>query len=146
MFDVEAEIRINRPVEDVFAFAADSRNDPQWAVPVLECVQVVGDGPEEGAQYTFASKMPLGKARGKMEIVVCEPPTLVEWQIQSSINTSHARFSFKSDADTTLLSARSTFQAKGIFRLTESRMKREIGKAYQQQLQNLKQLLESRSS
>lgn len=145
MFDIRAETRINRPIEEVFAFVADSRNDPKWAVPVLECVQVVGDGPEKGAQYTFASKMPVGKARGKMEIVVYEPPQLIEWQIRSSINTSHARFSFESEEGATVLSARSTLQASGIFVLTESRMEREINRSYQQQFQNLKQLLESRS-
>jgi uncharacterized protein YndB with AHSA1/START domain len=144
MFDVEAEIRINHPLEDVFSFVADSRNDPQWAVPVVECTQVAGAGPGLGAQYTFASKVMWGKARGQMEVVVYEPPRRIEWEMQSSVNSGRARISFKSEADSTLLSARSTLKARAIFRLTESIMAREIHKAYQQQLQNLKELLESK--
>lgn len=144
MFDITAEVRINRPIEDVFYFVADSRNDPQWAVPVLECVQVAGDGPGLGAQYTFASKVAWGKVHGKIQTVVYELPQHIEWDMESTVNVTRARFSFKADADSTLLSARSTLKAKGIFRLTESMMEREIDKAYQQQFQNLKQLLESR--
>ena len=143
MFAIEAEIRINHPLEDVFNFVADSRNDPQWAVPVLECTQIAGDGPGLGAQYTFASKVAWGKVHGQMEVVIYEPPQRIEWEMQSSVNSTRARIDFKSEAGATLLSARSTLKARGLFRLTESMMEKEIDKAYRQQFQNLKELLEA---
>lgn len=146
MFDIEAEISINRSIEDVFNFVADSENDPQWAVPVIECIQVVGDAPGLGAQYTFASKLAVGKARGKMETVVFKPPQRIEWELESSINSSRARFTLKSEDGATMIAARTTIQARGIFRLMESMMEKEINKAYQQQFKNLKQLLESQQS
>ncbi len=105
MFDIKAEIMINRPIADVFNFVADSENDPQWAIPVIECIRVAGDAPGLGAQYTFISKAILGKIRGRMETVVFQPPQQIEWEMKSSINSSRARFSFKTVDETTVISA-----------------------------------------
>jgi len=44
MITIEASIDIQRPVEAVFAFVSDGRNNPQWQEAFKE-VQVTPDGP-----------------------------------------------------------------------------------------------------
>jgi uncharacterized protein YndB with AHSA1/START domain len=47
----EFSIEIDRPVEEVFAFVADARNDPLWCPRVLASEQTSGDGPGPDARY-----------------------------------------------------------------------------------------------
>ncbi len=56
MFTVEESVVINRPVEEVFAFVADNRNDVRWQDGLLE-VRVAPDGPVgQGTQVTEVRK------------------------------------------------------------------------------------------
>ena len=64
VFQTIAEITINRPIEEVFAYIADNENDPQWCVPVVETTRIAGAAPGLGARYTFASRVGLMKVRG----------------------------------------------------------------------------------
>ncbi len=45
------EIDIQHPVDEVFAFVAEMRNNPRWNYYVTEVVQEKGTRPEAGAQY-----------------------------------------------------------------------------------------------
>ncbi len=44
MMDVTDSITINRPLEEVFAFAGDPSNDPAWATVMVES-RITSDGP-----------------------------------------------------------------------------------------------------
>jgi hypothetical protein len=44
MFDIEGEIVIKRPVEEVFDFAADERNEPHYNTHMRRAEQIT-DGP-----------------------------------------------------------------------------------------------------
>jgi len=47
---LEHTVEIDRPLDEVFMFVADSRNDPQWCPRVTRCEQRRGDGPVAGAR------------------------------------------------------------------------------------------------
>lgn len=51
MATISVTTEIDRSVDEVFGFVADSTNDPLWCKNVLECEQVEGDGPGAGARY-----------------------------------------------------------------------------------------------
>lgn len=42
---------IDRPIDEVFAFVSDPRNDPEWCATVREVEQTAGDEPAVGARY-----------------------------------------------------------------------------------------------
>jgi uncharacterized membrane protein len=59
MPSASSEIVINCPRDDVFAFLADSENDPQWRSGVLDLKRVSGRG--IGARYAQGVKGPGGR-------------------------------------------------------------------------------------
>jgi uncharacterized protein YndB with AHSA1/START domain len=79
---VERQIEIGRPVEEVFGFVADARNDPQWCSTVKSCRQLSGDGPGDGARYEARHRpTPVHPVmRRELQVVEYEPPRLVRWR------------------------------------------------------------------
>ena len=49
----EADIVIERPIDEVFAYVSDPLNDPEWCPTVREAQQVGGGSPVVGAEYRF---------------------------------------------------------------------------------------------
>ena len=53
---IEREIEIQRPVDEVFDFLLDARNDPDWCHKVQSVELVSRDGPGTGARYRVVHK------------------------------------------------------------------------------------------
>jgi uncharacterized protein YndB with AHSA1/START domain len=79
---VERQVEIERPVETVFEFIADARNDPRWCATVSACRQSAGDGPGPGAHYVARHKpTPFHRTMERsIEVVDFEAPTHVTWR------------------------------------------------------------------
>jgi uncharacterized protein YndB with AHSA1/START domain len=78
MTTLEHTIEIRRPVEEVFAFVADSCNDPKWCPRVRTCVQQDGDGPGLGARYEAFHTPTLQRAHSRwIEVVDFDPPNRI---------------------------------------------------------------------
>lgn len=60
MFTIEENVTINRPVEEVFAFMADNRNDVRWQDGLLE-VRVTPDGPLGAGTQVIEVRKWLGR-------------------------------------------------------------------------------------
>jgi uncharacterized membrane protein len=142
MFQTKAEIFINRPIEDVYNFIADNENDPQWCVPVIETDRISGDVPGANTRYSFASKAGMFTLRGEFQITDFVSNERIAWEGQSSINVFTGEYKLSEEGGGTHLIESSAFSAKGILRLFEASMTREIETSLTRQLQNLKQLLE----
>ena len=71
-------IEIGRPLEEVFRFVADARNDPRWCRKVQS---VEGGEPGMGARYAVVHKPVPGKPAREMEMtcVGCDAPGRIEW-------------------------------------------------------------------
>ena len=79
---IDGSVLIRRPIEEVFAFVADARNDPAWCERVHWCRQVEGDSPVVGARYEarhHPSGYPWPHLR-HIEVVDVVAPTLVRWR------------------------------------------------------------------
>ena len=112
MFETTAEITIDRPIEEVFAYIADNENDPQWCVPVVETTRIAGDAPGLGARYTFASRVGLMKVRGEFETTGFEAPAAIRWAGESAIVTFSGQYRLTSTATGTRLVERSAFEPR----------------------------------
>lgn len=144
MFKVAADVHIHRPLEEVFAVIAENENDPQWYIPVVETTRVSGEKPEVGARYTFASKVGLIKMGGEFEITEFEPPVHISWQGTSPFGRYVGRYRLDANDDgVTHLVEVITFEYSGLWRLLESNHRQRLASSYDQQLNRLKQLLES---
>jgi uncharacterized protein YndB with AHSA1/START domain len=143
MFQVTVTTIINRPIEEVFAFIADNENDPKWCVPVIETKRIQGESPGANTQYSFVGDLGYFlKSRGELQILAFAPPKRITWKGQSTINRFEGEYLLQAEEGGTRLTEKSTIEARGLFRLFESSMQREVEQGYTKQLSNLKILLE----
>ena len=79
---IEKSVTIARPVETVWEFVADARNDPRWCEKVVSVEQLAGDGPGRDASYRVMHRPRPFKAPVAltMEVVEFEPPHRLRWR------------------------------------------------------------------
>ncbi|MFD5267851.1 SRPBCC family protein [Streptomyces sp. NPDC058335] len=86
----EANVEIDRPVEEVFAYLADGRNDPQFSPRVLK-IERVPDAPTTvGTVFRSTVKDAGMKSAREFRITALETPVKIRWA-EVSKNTVMAR-------------------------------------------------------
>ncbi|MFE7644222.1 SRPBCC family protein [Streptomyces phaeoluteigriseus] len=86
----EANVEIDRPVEEVFAYLADGRNDPQFSPRVLR-IERVPDAPTTvGTVFRSTVKDAGMKSAREFRITALEAPVTIRWA-EVSKNTVMAR-------------------------------------------------------
>lgn len=85
----EATVEIDRPVEEVFAYLADGRNDPAFSPRVLEITKAP-DGPTAvGTVFTSTVKDAGMKTARQIRITELRAPTTLRWtEISKNLVTS----------------------------------------------------------
>ncbi|MFE9998430.1 SRPBCC family protein [Streptomyces avermitilis] len=85
----EATVEISRPVEEVFAFLADRRNDPEFSPRVQEITKTP-DGPTTvGTVFTSTVKDAGMKTGRKFRITEFEAPRRIRWtEISKNVVTA----------------------------------------------------------
>lgn len=139
MISWESSTLIARPAEDVFAYVADVRNDPNWHKDVRSATVIKGNG-QLGEGTVFDVK---AKVSGTEEIVAYEAPQRVAFKggdmgkmVPTDIRTIEpveggVRFTRHVDLD-----------ASGFMGWMTKRMLGMISKRNDQFVENLKQVLE----
>ncbi|MFE5834025.1 SRPBCC family protein [Streptomyces sp. NPDC056508] len=75
----EATTEIDRPIEDVFAYLADGRNDPQFSPRVLR-IDRVPEGPTAvGTVFRSTVKDAGMKSAREFRVTALEAPTRIRW-------------------------------------------------------------------
>jgi hypothetical protein len=73
-----ATVDLPLPIDDVFCFVRDPRNDARWCPRVTSCQQIHGDGPHRGAVYVQDERPTLRPPQQRrIEILDVEAPTTV---------------------------------------------------------------------
>jgi uncharacterized protein YndB with AHSA1/START domain len=74
MIAFETDVRIDRRIEEVFAYVSDPLNLPRWNSAV-EAVRKTSAG-ENGvaSTYSMERKLPSGRAVNELEVVASQPP------------------------------------------------------------------------
>ncbi|MFF1905668.1 SRPBCC family protein [Kitasatospora sp. NPDC058218] len=85
----ETTVEIDRPVEEVFAYLADGRNDPAFSPRVLEITKAP-DGPTAvGTVFTSTVKDAGMKTARQIRITELRAPTTLRWtEISKNLVTS----------------------------------------------------------
>ncbi|MGA5822808.1 SRPBCC family protein [Kitasatospora sp. NPDC094028] len=79
----EASVEVDRPVEEVFAYLADGRHDPEFSPRVLEIAKTP-DGPTAvGTVFRSTVKDAGMKTSREFRITDVEAPRTVRWSEQS---------------------------------------------------------------
>ena len=136
---IEREVEIARPVEEVFAFLADPRNDPSWCPKVLS-VEGGGD------RFQVVHKpVPLRPARTmEMRRIASEPPVRLEWAQDDGTDVFHVTYDLERTPTGTRFRQTSEAQIGAVPRMLYPVWRHGIGRDIARQMRELKRILENR--
>ncbi len=139
----EHTVAVSRPIDEVFAYLADGRNNAHWRSGVLEIERTsAADGP--GATYRQVLKGPGGrKIRGDYRVTAYEPPNRLDFDVIAGPARPTGRFQLtEPEPGRTVVHFALDLTPRGVMRLmtgmVSRQMQTEVG-----QLDQLKARLES---
>lgn len=144
MRKVEVRVRIDRAVEDVFAYATAVDTMPEWRGDVSEAEQLT-DGPIGVGTRIRAGSRVLGRPVGVVvEVTELEPGARFAYRPVSGPLRTHNVYSFEPEAGGTLVTLTDEIALAGILGLLEPLMARMTQRQYEANLGRLRAILEAR--
>jgi hypothetical protein len=110
----ETGVRIERGVDDVFAYVSDPLNMPHWYSAVQAVRSVSGPELQAGSTYLIQRELPGGRAENELEIVTRDPPAEFTIRTTSGPTPLIYRYRFSPDATATLVQLHGTIELAGI--------------------------------
>ena len=135
--EIIRSIDIGQPVDAVFAFVADPRNDVRWC-PKVKSVELV-----EEDRYAVVHKPVPGKPERQMDMtrVAFEPPRRIGWREDDGTDVFEVTYELEDLGGRTRFTQRSVAEL-GAPRLLRPIYRAGIGRDIARQLKALKKLLE----
>lgn len=139
----ENVVVIDRPVEEVFAYLADFSNVPEWNYAIEETRQVSPGPVGVGAEYRQTRSLPRPSEE---TFVVAEYEPNQKLAIEGDLGPYFGTLSYElqSSASGTEVRNAADLEGQGVLKIAGGLLGGRIREAVGQNLQKLKQLLESR--
>ncbi len=143
MVTIDHSIDIQRPVEAVFAYVADPRNDPQWQGAIKE-VRLTPDGPPRvGTKVKLVVSFLGVRLEPTNEITAWEPNRSFSYMGRAAPSTAEATYRFEAVGTGTRLSATLQVEPGGLFQVAEPLFASQAKRQLEADFQHLKGLLEA---
>jgi hypothetical protein len=97
LINFETSIRIERPIEEVFAFVSDPLLFPRWNSAVKAVGAASGETGQVGPTYSMERELPSGLAKNELEVVARKRPTEFGIRTTSGPTPFVYRYRFASD-------------------------------------------------
>lgn len=134
--------QINAPIEKVFAFVTDFRNNSKWQNGVIESSQTP-EGPTQAGTKVKDIRTFLGqRLESTYEVTEFVPNQKISFKSTSGPIQFMFMESFESAGGGTKLTAQVEMEAKGFFKLAEGALAGNLKKEFESQAEKLKALLE----
>jgi carbon monoxide dehydrogenase subunit G len=137
--EADGATAIRRPVEEVFDYVADPRNEPSW-LPGAKSVTMTSDG-ELGLGSTFVGEYARAGSV-ELELVEFERPVRVTFRARSKIVHFDDAVQLAPDAGGTRLQAHMTAEPQGAMRLIGPLMGRTMRTQFAANWDHLRRALE----
>ena len=143
MTKLDTSVVINRPIEEVFAFATDLEKMTQWSAELVE-VKKTSEGPV-GVGTTFSA---VASVLGRQlevdnEVSAYEPNTKYSIKVTSGPITGGGGYTFEPVEGGTKATFGFDADLGGFFRMAEPLVVRMLRRQYETNLNHLKDLLEA---
>ena len=140
---IRRSIVIERPAEEVFEFIVDSDNDPKWCPTVLESQLVEGSPGQVGTRYRQVQKPGPTEQELDVRIDRVSPPHEVELHSTTDVAESDVTYLLEETASGTRLAQTTNMSFKGFGYLLYPILRFVMPSTVEDQLENLKETLES---
>lgn len=139
---IENTITINRPVEQVFTFVADYRNNVKWQTGVI-AAEFTSTGPVGvGTTYKYDAEIMGRKLETSGELTVYDPPKKVAWKSTSGPFPMSGSTIFASVEAGTLVSDTIEAEPGGFFKLAAPLLFKQMQGQTAKDMHKLKEILE----
>ena len=136
------DVKIDRPVHDVFAFVTDVRNLPQWQQATSEAEWVGDDAPRTGARLRQKTSF-LGRTLElELEVTAYEPERRFDLKTLKGPISFVVRHSFHPSNGGTRIEFAGEGEARGFFRLADSLVAKRAERESRADFERLKAILE----
>jgi len=139
----ELSVVIERPVEEVFAFATDPENDPLWQSTSLETERTSGGPVGVGTTFRNTSKFLGRRIETAYEVTEMEPPRRQCVKIVSGPIPGSGCYLFEPAEGGTRFTQTFDAEVGGFFRLAEPLVARAIRRQTEADMATLKDVLEA---
>ncbi len=146
MAKTEASIQINRPVEDVYAYATTVDTLPQWLGAVVEVEQLT-DGPlGVGTRIRAGGKMLGRRMDSFVEVTALEPGARFAFTVVSGPFKARNNYTFASVAGGTKVTDAAEIELSGPLRLVDPLVGPMVRRQFEANLAALKDRLETQAA
>jgi hypothetical protein len=141
MLKVKNSVRINRPLDEVFAFVIAEGNYIKWQSGVTE---VIEGGPRNtvGSQFTEVRKFMGQEMRTTLELTAFEPNAKWAAKVVKGPVPYEVTVTYEAADGGTMMTTRVDGEPKGFFKLAEGLVASQLEKGLAEDGQKLKELLE----
>lgn len=139
---VEKSIVINRPIEEVFAFVSDSRNQTEWDTDVLEIRLTPDNLIAVGTEIHEVRRFLGRKVESVSQVVEYEPPTKYTRSGTSPFPLT-GYITLEPASEGTRVNWKWEGKPGGFFALAEKMITTSFAKAAESDLTNIKNILEN---
>jgi uncharacterized protein YndB with AHSA1/START domain len=139
----ETDVRIDRPVEEVFAYVSDPLNFPRWNSAV-QAVRKTSAGPNGVAStYSMVRELPTGRAVNELEVVASEPPRKFTIRTTAGPTPFLYRYQFSAENGETVVKLDAEVELPGAAAFLPQLARRLVKKGVTDNFATLKQILEA---
>ncbi|MBE0476998.1 MAG: SRPBCC family protein [Coriobacteriia bacterium] len=144
MIRTEKTILIDRPIEDVFDYLADFKNDMQWRSELAEIRQTTGFARGQGARYEQRLTWGDREADADFEVVEYEPNRHIGFRGSSGSLSARGDYELDAEDGRTRLRVVGELELSGVLEAAEEMIGDAVQRAGEEDLRHLKDILESR--
>ena len=143
MITFETSTRINRPIEEVFAYVSEPRNFPRWNSAVQAVRKTSAGDTGVAASYLMERALPTGRALNELEVVTREWPR--EFAIRTTAGPTPFRYhyGFSAENDETVVHLNAEVDLTGPAALLPQLARRAVKNGVDDNFATLKLILEA---
>jgi ligand-binding SRPBCC domain-containing protein len=143
MIAFETDVRIDRPIEEVFAFVSDPLNFPRWNSAVQAVRRTSADENGAASTYLMERELPSGRAANELEVVASESPR--EFTIRAIAGPTPFLYCYRFAAEDgeTIIQLDAQVELSGAAALLPQLARRAVKNGVDDNLATLKQILEA---
>lgn len=145
MIRFQTSVRIERPIDEVFAYVSEPENFPRWNSAVRTVRKTSSGEHPVGATYSMTRQLPSGQAENDLEITAYERPREFAIRTLSGPTPFAYRYAFSPSDEGTLVELDAEVELPGAVALVEPLARRAVKRGVDDNFASLKDTLERRS-
>lgn len=141
MLEITDSVVIDRPIDEVFAFAGDPTNDSSWATVIVES-RLTSDGPlEKGATLVQVLRFLGKRLEAQCEVTEYEEAHRVAFTMEMGANKGAHERTFEAVEGGTRVTLLTRGDSTGLFKIADPLLKRVATRQMAADLSILKELV-----